>query len=102
MDLRTWFAMLYGRCAHARFFPVIEPVSRHGTDDTDGKATRLGGEMGNGIMMNSQLSYLDNKILEGNTIVRWSAMGGGSYLPGFDKFYNGNLLTHPSQEYTCL
>jgi hypothetical protein len=49
----------------------------------------LGGEMGNGIMMNTQLSYLNNKILEGNKIVRWSAMGGGSYLPGFQKFYNG-------------
>ena len=71
--------------------------SRHSTDDADGtggKAARLGGEMGNGIMMNSQLSYLDNQILEGNTIVRWSAMGGGSYLPGFAKFYNGNVLTH--------
>jgi hypothetical protein len=51
--------------------------------------TRLGGEMGNGIMMNTQLSYLNNQILEGNKIVRWSAMGGGSYAPGFGKFYNG-------------
>jgi hypothetical protein len=61
------------------------------SDDESGgsKAVRLGGEMGNGIMMNTQLSYLDNEILEGNTIVRWSATGGGSYAPGFGKFYNG-------------
>jgi hypothetical protein len=45
--------------------------------------------MGNGIMMNTQLSYLNNQVLEGNKIVRWSAMGGGSYSPGFGKFYNG-------------
>ena len=51
--------------------------------------TMLGGEMGNGIMMNTQLSYLNNEITEGNKIVRWSAMGGGSYSPGFGKFYNG-------------
>ena len=52
-------------------------------------ARTLGGEMGNGIMLNTQLSYLRNTFVEGNKIVRWSAMGGGSYLPGFDKFYNG-------------
>jgi hypothetical protein len=40
-------------------------------------------------MMNTQLSYLNNRIVEGNKIVRWSAMGGGSYSPGFGKFYNG-------------
>ena len=45
--------------------------------------------MGNGIMMNTQLTYLDNHILVGNKIVRWSDMGGGSYSPGFAKFYNG-------------
>jgi hypothetical protein len=31
---------------------------------------RLGGEMGNGIMMNTQLSYLNNHITVGNKIVR--------------------------------
>jgi hypothetical protein len=56
---------------------------------TTGERVRLGGEMGNGIMMNTQLSYLNNRIVEGNKIVRWSAMGGGSYSPGFGKFYNG-------------
>jgi hypothetical protein len=56
---------------------------------TPGTSTWLGGEMGNGIMMNTQLSYLNNQIMEGNKIVRWSAMGGGSYSPGFRKFYNG-------------
>ena len=39
--------------------------------------------MGNGIMMNTQLSYLNNKILVGNKIVRWSAMASnGQYAPG--------------------
>jgi hypothetical protein len=55
-----------------------------GKSDPLGRVTRLGGEMGNGIMMNTQLMYLDNKILEGNKIVRWSAEG-----QGFAKFYNG-------------
>jgi hypothetical protein len=40
-------------------------------------------------MANVQLSYLNNRIAVGNKIVRWHAMGGGSYLPGFNKFYNG-------------
>ena len=67
----------------------------------------LGGEMGNGVMMNTQLSYLSNDVLEGNKIVRWSAMGGGSFLPGFDKFYNGatfaiqGVSIKPSQGAAC-
>ena len=44
---------------------------------------------GNGIMANVQLSYLNNHIAVGNKIVRWHAMGGGSFMPGFQKFYNG-------------
>ena len=40
-------------------------------------------------MANVQLSYLDNHIAVGNKIVRWHAMGGGSFMPGFQKFYNG-------------
>eukprot|EP01043_Picozoa_sp_COSAG02_P010393 COSAG02_NODE_364_length_23758_cov_17.250011_16_plen_133_part_00 len=40
-------------------------------------------------MANVQLSYLNNHIAVGNKIVRWHAMGGGSFMPGFQKFYNG-------------
>merc|ERR1711900_67479 len=79
-------------------------------DSGDGRGldhVQLGGEMGNGIMMNTQLTYLNNRILEGNKIVRWSAMGGGSYVPGFAKFYNGAVFAiegveiRPSKGSTC-
>ena len=70
--------------------PPCPPPSL-GQEELD-ERLRLGGEMGNGIMMNTQLSYLGNRILEGNKIVRWSAMGGGSYMPGFAKFYNGGVF----------
>eukprot|EP00040_Diaphanoeca_grandis_P015116 m.76958 g.76958 ORF g.76958 m.76958 type:complete len:898 (-) comp24959_c0_seq1:84-2777(-) len=50
----------------------------------------LGGEMGNGIMMNTQLSYLDNHITVGNKIVRFGAQNSeGQYGQGYAKFYNG-------------
>ena len=38
-------------------------------------AGKLGGLMGNGIMMNTQLRYLNNRFIEGNKIVRWDAGG---------------------------
>lgn len=70
--------------------PPCAPEGTGSEGEVEGKGNKsLGGEMGNGIMMNTQLSYLNNQILEGNKIVRWSDMGGGSYSPGFGKFYNG-------------
>lgn len=49
-------------------------------------------------MANVQLSYLNNKIAVGNKIVRWHAMGGGSFMPGFEKFYNGASFSIQSVE----
>lgn len=81
-----WRGWYEPKCGTMGMRPCPPPVDDH-------KRVQLGGEMGNGIMMNTQLSYLNNRILEGNKIVRWSAMGGGSYVPGFEKFYNGAVFS---------
>ena len=86
-----WRGWYEPKCGTMGRPPCPPPAIGDGGDSQERlrERVRLGGEMGNGIMMNTQLSYLNNRILEGNKIVRWSAMGGGSYVPGFEKFYNG-------------
>lgn len=93
---------------------ALDARSRNATSESSASevsaATRhmLGGEMGNGVMMNTQLRYLSNHITVGNHIVRWTAADSqGQRSVGFGKFYNGASFNiqavniEPDSKATC-